>query len=144
LINDVEAMGLAFAHGVVVSESFYWNMNDATRAWSKRFKERAGTEPNMLQAAVYSSVRHYLKAVELIGTTDGVRVAAAMKATPVNDMYSKDVRLRADGRAVRDFYLFEVKTRAESTGPWDNYKLLQILPGDEAFPASASLCPLLK
>jgi branched-chain amino acid transport system substrate-binding protein len=144
MINDVEALGLEFAHGVLVSESFYWDMNDATRAWAKRFRERTGAAPNMLQAAVYSSVLHYLEAVEKVGKTDGIPVAMAMKAAPINDMYSKDVHLRSDGRAVRDFYLFEVKGRADSKGPWDDYKLLQTLPGDEAFPASASPCPLLK
>ena len=144
MINDVEALGLEFAHGVLVSESFYWDMNDATRAWSKRFRQRTGTAPNMLQAAVYSSMLHYLEAVEKVGKTDGIPVATAMKAAPINDMYSKDVRLRADGRAVRDFHLFEVKSRADSKGPWDDYKLLQTLPGDEAFPASASACQLLR
>ncbi len=144
MINDIEALGLEFAHGVLVSESFYWDMNDATRAWTKRFRERTGVAPNMLQAAVYSSVLHYLKAVEKVGKTDGIPVAMAMKAAPINDMYSKDVHLRADGRVVRDFHLFEVKGKADSKGPWDDYKLLQTLPGDEAFPASASLCPLLK
>jgi branched-chain amino acid transport system substrate-binding protein len=144
MINDIEALGLEFAHGVLVSESFYWDMNDATRAWAKRFRERTGAAPNMLQAAVYSSVLHYLKAVEKVGKTDGIAVAMAMKAAPINDMYSKDVHLRADGRAVRDFHLYEVNSRADSKGSWDDYKLLQTLPGDEAFPASASLCPLLK
>jgi branched-chain amino acid transport system substrate-binding protein len=144
MINDIEALGLEFAHGVLVSESFYWDMSDATRAWTKRFRERTGAAPNMLQAAVYSSVLHYLKAVQNVGKTEGVLVAAAMRAAPINDMYSKDVRLRADGRAVRDFYLFEVKRMADSKGSWDDYKLLQTLPGDEAFPASASACSLLK
>jgi branched-chain amino acid transport system substrate-binding protein len=144
MINDIEALGLEFAHGVVVSESFYWDMNDATRAWTKRFRERTGAAPNMLQAAVYSSVLHYLKAVESVGKTEGIPVAASMKAAPINDMYSKDVRLRADGRAVRDFHLFEVKSKLESKGAWDDYKLLQTLPGEEAFPASASACLLLR
>jgi branched-chain amino acid transport system substrate-binding protein len=145
MINDIEALGLEFAHGVVVSESFYWDMNDATRAWTKRFKERTGgIPPNMLQAAVYSSVLHYLKAVARTGATEGILVAAAMKDTLINDMYSKDVRLRADGRAVRDFHLFEVKSRSESKGSWDDYKLLETVPGDEAFPASSNACHLLK
>jgi branched-chain amino acid transport system substrate-binding protein len=144
MINDIEALGLEFAHHVLVSESFYWDMNDATRAWAKRFRERTDAAPNMLQAAVYSSVLHYLKAVEKVGKTDGIPVAMAMKAAPINDMYSNDVQLRSDGRAVREFYLFEVRGRADSKGPWDDYRLLQTLPGDEAFPASASPCPLLK
>jgi branched-chain amino acid transport system substrate-binding protein len=144
MINNIEAIGLEFAHGVFVSESFYWDASNETRAWARRFKERTGTAPNMLQAAVYSSVLHYLKAVARIGATDGVSVAAAMKDIPINDMYSKDVHLRADGRAVRDFYLFEVKSRSESKGPWDDYKLLQTVPGDEAFPTAPSACALLR
>jgi branched-chain amino acid transport system substrate-binding protein len=144
MINDIEALGLDFAHGVLVSESFYWDMSDETRAWTNRFKERTGNAPNMLQAAVYSSVFHYLKAVQNVGRTDGALVAKAMKAAPINDMYSKDVKLRADGRAVRDFHLFEVKTKRDSKSPWDDYKLLQTLPGEEAFPPSGSTCPLLK
>ena len=144
MINDIEALGLEFAHGVFVSESYYWDTSDETRAWAKRFKNRTGAAPNMLQAAVYSSVLHYLKAVARIGKTEGVSVAAAMKDIPINDMYSKDVHLRADGRAVRDFYLFEVKSRSESKGPWDDYKLLQTVPGDQAFPAFPSACALLR
>lgn len=121
LLNDVDALGLGVARGVVVSESFYWDADEATRAWNRRFQARTGTAANMLQAAVYSSVLHYLKAVQAAGTQDGKTVAAKMKATPVNDMYSHDVTLRADGRAVRDFFLFKVKTPDESRGRWDDY-----------------------
>ena len=139
MINDIVSLGLEFAHGVLASESFYWDKNDARRMWTKRFRERTGVAPNMLQAAVYSSVLHYLKAVEKVGATDGIPIAMAMKATPINDMHSNDVHLRPDGRAVRDFHLFEGKGRADWKGPWDDYKLLQTLPGDEVFPASAVL-----
>jgi len=144
MINDVETLGLELAHGVVVSESFYWDTDDATRAWSKRFVDRSGSIPNMLHAAVYSSVLHYLKAVQRAETTDGIPVSSAMKAMPINDMYSHNVQLRADGRAVRDFHLFQVKTKAESRGPGDDYMLLQTLPGEKAFPAANSLCSLMK
>ena len=144
MINDVEALGLELAHGVVVSESFYWDADDATRAWSKRFADRSGSIPNMLHAAVYSSVLHYLKAVQRAETTDGIPVSFAMKAMPINDMYSHNVQLRADGRAVRDFHLFQVKTKAELRGPGDDYMLLQTLPGEKAFPAANSLCSLMK
>ena len=143
LINDVNALGLGVAHGVVVSESFYWDADEATRAWNRRFQARTGTAANMLQAAVYSSVLHYLKAVQQTGTQDGKAVSEAMKAAPINDMYSHDVQLRADGRAVRDFYLFKVKTASESRQPWDDYELVSRLPGAEAFPAS-SACPLMR
>ena len=93
MINDVEALGLELAQGVVVSDSFYWDMDDATRAWSKRFIDRSGSIPNMLHAAVYSSVLHYLKAVRRAETTDGIPVSFAMKAMPINDMYSHNVQL---------------------------------------------------
>jgi branched-chain amino acid transport system substrate-binding protein len=98
----------------------------------------------MLQAAVYSSVLHYLKAVKAAGTQDGKAVAAAMKAMPINDFYSHDVVLRADGRAVRDFYLFKVKAPDQSKQRWDNYEILNKIPGAVAFPVARSDCPLLK
>ncbi|WP_372394644.1 ABC transporter substrate-binding protein [Azospirillum sp. HJ39] len=144
MINDIHALGLDTAQGVVVAESFYWNLNDETRAWNKRFVAAHGAPANMLQAAVYSSVLHYLKAVEKAGTDDARTVAAAMKAMPINDFYSRNVQLRADGRAVRDFHLFQVKRPQDSKGPWDYYTLLGTLPGAEAFPAAESECPLLK
>jgi branched-chain amino acid transport system substrate-binding protein len=119
-------------------------MDDATRAWSKRFIDRSGSIPNMLHAAVYSSVLHYLKAVQRAETTDGIPVSFAMKAMPINDMYSHNVQLRADGRAVRDFHLFQVKTKTESKGPGDDYMLVRTLPGEKAFPAANSPCSLMK
>jgi branched-chain amino acid transport system substrate-binding protein len=143
-INDVDALGLSVTQGVVVSESFYWDLDKATRTWNRRFQEQVGTSANMLQAAVYSSVLHYLKAVKAAGTQDGKAVAAAMKAMPINDFYSHDVVLRADGRAVRDFYLFKVKAPDQSKQRWDNYEILNKIPGTEAFPAARSECPLLK
>ena len=143
-INDIEALGLGLAKGVVVSESFYWNLSDETRAWNRRFEQRTGAAANMLQAAVYSSVLHYLKGVEKAGSRDGTAVAAAMKSMPVNDFYSKDVVLRADGRAVRDFYLFRVKDKGQSSGRWDVYETVNRVPGVEAFPAALSQCPLMK
>jgi branched-chain amino acid transport system substrate-binding protein len=144
MINDVDALGLAAAHGVVVAESFYWDLDEATRAWNRRFHEQTGAAANMLQAAVYSSVLHYLKAVQNVETQDGRKVAAAMKASPINDFYSHDVLLRADGRAVRDFYLFKVKTPEQSKQRWDAYEVLNKLPGAQAFPAAASECPLMR
>ena len=144
LINDVDALGLKLAQGVVVAESFYWDLNDATRAWNRRFQERVGAPANMLQAAVYSSVLHYLKAVRSTETQDGPKVAAAMKATPIEDFYSHKVSLRADGRAVRDFYLFKVKNPEQSKQRWDDYLVLNKLPGAQAFPPSRSQCPLMK
>jgi branched-chain amino acid transport system substrate-binding protein len=144
MINDVDAIGLDTAHDVVVAESFYWDLDDATRTWNRRFQERVGAPANMLQAAVYSAVLHYLKAVRAAGTQDGQAVAAAMKSTPINDFYSRDVVLRADGRVVRDFYLFKVKAPSQSKQRWDNYEMLNKLPGEKAFPAARSECPLLQ
>ena len=144
MINDIEAIGLKTAHGVVVSESFYWDLDESTRAWNRRFQEKVGAPANMLQAAVYSSVLHYLKAVKSTGTIDGPKVAATMKAMPINDFYSHNVSLRADGRAVRDFYLFKVKDPVQSKQRFDDYELLNKLPGAEAFPAVGSACPLMK
>jgi branched-chain amino acid transport system substrate-binding protein len=144
MINDVEALGLNVAQGVVVAESFYWDLDEATRTWNRRFQERVGSPANMLQAAVYSSVLHYLKAVKAGGTQDGKVVAAAMRAIPINDFYSHDVVLRADGRAVRDFYLFKVKSPGQSKQRWDTYEVVNKLPGEMAFPAAQSECPLLQ
>jgi branched-chain amino acid transport system substrate-binding protein len=144
MINDVEALGLNVAQGVVVAESFYWDLDEATRTWNRRFQERVGSPANMLQAAVYSSVLHYLKAVKAGGTQDGKVVAAAMRAIPINDFYSHDVVLRADGRAVRDFYLFKVKSPGQSKQRWDTYEVVNNLPGEMAFPAAQSQCPLLQ
>lgn len=144
LINDVQALGLGAVQGVLVAESFYWDTDEATRAWSRRFQARTGAQANMLQAGVYSSVLHYLKAVQKAGTQDAGIVSAEMRAMPVNDMYSHDVQLRADGRVVRDFYLFRVKTAAASRQSWDNYELVSRLPGAEAFPAAGSACPMVK
>ncbi|CAO3428089.1 ABC transporter substrate-binding protein [Azospirillum endophyticum] len=143
-INDIHALGLDAAQGVVVAESFYWDLDDETRAWSKRFAALHGAPANMLQAAVYSAVLHYLKAVEKAGTEDSRTVAATMKAMPINDFYSRNVLLRADGRAVRDFHLFQVKHPRDSKGPWDYYTRLGTLAGAEAFPAADSECPLLR
>jgi branched-chain amino acid transport system substrate-binding protein len=112
--------------------------------WNQRFQERVGAPANMLQAAVYSSVLHYLKAVRSAGTQDGPRVAAAMKATPIEDFHSDKVLLRADGRAVRDFYLFKVKSPEQSKQRWDDYLVLNKLPGAQAFPPARSECPLMK
>jgi branched-chain amino acid transport system substrate-binding protein len=144
MINDVEALGLNVAQGVVVAESFYWDLDEATRTWNRRFQERVGSPANMLQAAVYSSVLHYLKAVKAAGTQDGKVVAAAMRAIPINDFYSHDVVLRADGRAVRDFYLFKVKSPGQSKQRWDTYEVVNKLLGEMAFPAAQSQCPLLQ
>ncbi|WP_430396400.1 ABC transporter substrate-binding protein [Ferrovibrio sp.] len=145
LINQIHGLGLKAAQGVIVSEAFYWDQSEQTRAFTARFEALARKKPNMLQAGVYSATMHFLKAVEKSGTDDGVKVADAMRALPVNDFMSKDVVVRADGRVMRNMYLFEVKSPAESKAPWDYYKQIGVIPGDKAFrPAAESECPLLK
>lgn len=143
-ITDVHAIGLADAQELVFTDSFYWDANDQTRAWSKRFMQRhGGRAPTSAQAGVYGAVLHYLKAIKEAGTDESVAVAQKMKELPVNDFWSDNFTIRRDGRLVRDMYLFEVKKPSESSGPWDYCKVLARVPGDEAFrPASEGGCPL--
>ncbi len=144
-ITDVNAIGLQNAQGLVFSETFYWDTNEETRAWSRRFFERRRLMPNSLNAGTYTAVLHYLEAVQVVGTLESSKVAAAIKAMPINDVMSKNGKVREDGRAVRDTYLYEVKSPAESKAPWDYFKLAGTVPGDQAFrPLAASECPLLK
>jgi len=144
-ITDIDGVGLQTAQGLLLTEAFYWDLNDETRAFSKRFMDRIGRVPSGAQAGVYSSVTHYLKAVKAAGTTDAAAVMKIMKETPINDMFAKNGRIREDGRMVHDMYLFEVKKPSESKGRWDDYKLLATIPGNEAFqPLSESRCPLVK
>ena len=143
-INDIHAIGLRTAGGLMLTEAFYWDMNDATRAWSKRYFEKMKKMPNMSQAGAYSSTMHYLKAVQAAKTDDTATVMAQMKATPINDFFAKNGRIREDGRMVHDMYLFEVKPQAESKYPWDYYKLVATVPGDKAFmPLAQSKCPMI-
>ena len=144
-VTDIDSVGLETAQGLLLSEAFYWDLNDETRAFSKRFMDRVGRVPSAAQAGVYSSVTHYLKAVKAAGTTDSAAVMKIMKETPVNDMFAKNGRIREDGRMVHDMYLFEVKKPSESKGRWDDYKLIATVPGSEAFqPLELSRCPLVK
>ncbi|MCB1413367.1 MAG: ABC transporter substrate-binding protein [Xanthobacteraceae bacterium] len=144
-VTDIDSVGLQTAQGLVLAQAFYWDLNDETRAFSKRFMARMKRVPTSAQAGIYSSVLHYLKAVKAAGTTDAAAVMKVMKATPVNDMFARNGRIRADGRMVHDMYLFDVKSPAESKGRWDDLKLLATIPGDQAFqPLSESRCPLVK
>jgi len=144
-VTDIDSIGLDTAQGLLLAEAFYWDLNDETRAFSKRFMERIKRVPTAAQAGVYSSVTHYLKAVKTAGTTDAEAVMKLMKATPINDMFAKNGRIREDGRMVHDMYLFEVKKPQESKGRWDDYKLLATVPGNEAFQSlELSRCPLVK
>jgi len=144
-VTDIDSIGLETAQGLLLSEAFYWDLNDETRAFSKRFMQRVGRVPSAAQAGVYSSVSHYLKAVKAAGTTDSAAVMKIMKETPINDMFAKNGRIREDGRMVHDMYLFEVKKPSESKGRWDDYKPIATIPGNEAFQSlELSRCPLVK
>lgn len=143
--NDIHSLGLQVTQGMLLASAFYWDMNDETRKWSRRYFERMKKMPNMLQAGVYSSTLHYLKAVKATGTDDTDTVNKWMRANPINDMFVKNGRIREDGRMLREMYLFEVKAPSESKYPWDYFKLKATVPADKAFrPASESVCPLLK
>ncbi|MBC7799332.1 MAG: ABC transporter substrate-binding protein [Gemmatimonadaceae bacterium] len=149
-LTDVHALGLPAAQGLVLTEAFYWDLNDQTRAWSKRFGERAGGRmPTMNHAGVYSSVLAYLRAAAAVGVSAGIpsgaAVVARMAATPIDDPLFGPTVIRQDGRAVHAMHLFQVKTPGESRGPWDYYKLLATIAPDDAFrPMREGGCPLVK
>ncbi len=144
-ITDTHSLGINAAQGLIVTDAFYLDMNDETRAFSKRFNERVGHMPTMIQAGLYSATMHYLKAIEAIGTDEAPKVMEQMRATPINDFFAKNGKIRIDGRMVHDMYLFEVKKPQESKGEWDLYKLIATVPGDEAFrPLDKGGCPLVK
>jgi len=143
-ITDIHALGLKTTQNMYLTEGFYWDLNPATRAWSKRFFAKTKRMPTMIQAGQYSSVMHYLKAVKSINTDDTAKVMVQMKKTPVNDFFAKNGSIREDGRMVHDMYLLQVKKPAESTTPWDYYHVRATIPAAEAFqPLSASTCPLV-
>ena len=142
-ITDIKAIGLENAQGLVLTTAYYWDMDDAKRAWSERFFKRNGTMPTQVHARTYSAVTHYLKAVKAAGTTDSDAVMSKMRELPVDDFAFKG-RIRADGQFIHDMYLAQVKTPAESKRDWDFYKILKTIPGDQAFtPPGESKCPLL-
>jgi branched-chain amino acid transport system substrate-binding protein len=144
-IADVHSMELKAAQGLKFVTAFYWDRNDETRAWSQRFFARQGRMPTMAQASAYSAVRHYIKAIEAAGTDEAKAVMAKMREIPVNDFFAHNGHLREDGRLVHDMYFAQVKMPAESTKPWDYYKILATIPGDQAFrPMSEGGCPLVK
>ena len=148
-INDVHSLGLKVAQGLNFTETFYWDLNDGTRAFSKRFSERMKNkaQPSMIQAGVYSGLIHYFKAIEAMGGNphDGIKVVEKMKSMPTDDPLFGKGTIRVDGRKIHPAYLFEVKKPADSKGPWDYYKLIGTTPGEQAFrPLSESECPLVK
>jgi branched-chain amino acid transport system substrate-binding protein len=144
-ITDVHSLGLKATQGMYLTEGFYWDFNDETRAWSKRFFELHKRMPTMVQAGDYSSTMHYLKAVKAAGTDEAGAVMKKMKEMPINDFFAKNGRIRADGRHVHDFYLLQVKKPEESKYPWDYYHVRQVIPANDAvMPVAQSECPLLK
>lgn len=144
-ISDINAIGLQNAQGMILTTGFYWDLNDDTRKWSRRFFERHKRMPTMAQAGVYSSTMHYLNAVKAAGTDDTQAVMAKMRSMPINDFFAKNGYIREDGRMIHDMYLVQVKSPAESKSPWDYYKILATIPGKDAFmPLSKSVCPLVK
>jgi branched-chain amino acid transport system substrate-binding protein len=144
VITDIHSMELQAAQGLKLVTGFYWDRDEETRAWSKRFFARQGRMPTMGQASTYSAVSHYIKAIAAAGTDEAKAVMAKMREIPVNDFYAHNGRLREDGRLVHDMYLAQVKTPSESTKPWDYYKILKVIPGEQAFrPLSEGGCPLV-
>ena len=144
VISDIDALGLTTANGLIFTTAFYWDRDEASRVWSKRFFARTGRMPGMVQAGTYSAVLHYLKAVETAGTADGKVVADKIRELPVDDFFAKG-RVREDGRMMHDMYLVEVKTPSESKAKWDYYKVLRRIPAEEAAqPLSESKCSLVK
>lgn len=144
-INDVHSLGLNLTQGMYLTDSWYWDKSDETRNWSKRYFEKMKKEPSSLQAADYSAVTQYLNAVKATGSDDADKVLAQLKKTKINDMYAKNGYIRADGRMVHEMYLMQVKAQSESKYPWDYYKIVSSVPGEEAFTTKAeSKCSLWK
>jgi len=143
-ISDVHSMQLQAAQGLKFVTAFYWDRDDDSRAWSKRFFDKQGRMPTMAQASIYSAVRHYIKAIAAAGTDEARAVMVKMRELPVNDFYVKNGHVREDGRLVHDMLFAQVKTPAESSKPWDYYKVLNVIPGDQAFrPLAEGGCPLV-
>ena len=144
-LSDINALGLDTAQGLTLTTGWYWDLNDKTRAWGKRYMEKTGKEPTMNQAAYYSATINYLNAVKAVGSTDPDKVMEQLRKTPIDDMFASGGVIRPDGLMMHDMYVMQVKTPAESKGPWDYYKLLQTMKGEEAFGKLAdSTCPLVK
>ncbi len=144
-LHDIKGLGLQAAQGLQFTDGFYWDYNDETRAFAKKFYERHKGMPSMVQAGAYSATMHYLNAITAAGTAEPDAVMAKMKATPVNDFFAKNGVIRADGRMVHDMYLAEAKKPSESKGDWDLLRINAVIPGDQAYrPLSESVCPLVK
>ncbi len=145
MLQDVHSLGLKAAQGTYLTTASYWDIDDASRAWSKKFFARMNMMPSMLHAGVYGSVLHYLKAIKAAGSDDPDKVAAAMRAMPINDAFTHDAHIRADGHVMREMYLARVKTPAQSKAPWDYFEIVsKISPEEAVWPLSESTCALVK
>ena len=144
-LSDVHSLGLQTAQGLQLTESFYWDQDDQTRAWSKKFFAKTNKEPTMNQAGVYSATMHYLEAVKAAGTLDAAPVMKELKSKPINDFMIRNGHIQEDGSLVHDMYLYEVKKPSESKGEWDLYKLIATIPGDQAYKRPhGNECPAVK
>src|SRR3954447_1137767 len=144
-ISDIDALGLQTAQGLVLTTGFYWDLDDETRAWSAKYEQKTGKKPTMVQAGVYSSVLHYLKAIDAAGTDDGLKVANKMKELPVKDMFARNAKLLPNGRLAHDMYLARVKQPSQSKGRWDYYDIVTTIPAAEAYQKpEESGCPFTK
>jgi branched-chain amino acid transport system substrate-binding protein len=144
LITDIHSLGLPAAQGLLLTTSFYWDMDEKTREWSKRYFAKMNRMPTMWQAGVYSSVMHYLNAIKETGTDEPLKVTARMREKPIEDFFARNGKLRADNLMVHDLMLVEVKTPEESKYPWDYYKILTKISGDDAFGPPDPACPMVK
>ena len=145
MLQDVHSLGLKAAQGTYLTTASYWDLDDSSRVWSKKFFERVNMMPSMLHAGVYGSVLHYLKAIKAAGTDDPDKVAEAMRAMPINDAFTHDAHIRADGHVMREMYLARVKTPAASKAPWDYFEIVRrIAPEEAVWPLSESTCALVK
>ncbi len=143
--EDISLIGLDIAQGLLLTTAFYWDINDQTREFGNRFFAERHSMPNMYEAGVAGAITHYLKAVRAVGHTETNAVMAKMRELPVNDFMTHNGRVREDGRVIRDLYLFQVKTPSDSKGPWDTYRLIRVVPGEQAFrPLADGNCPLVK
>jgi branched-chain amino acid transport system substrate-binding protein len=144
-VSDVHSLGLQTAQGLQLTESFYWDQDDQTRAWSKKFFAKTNKEPTMTQAGVYSATTHYLEAIKAAGTLDSAAVMKELKSKPINDFIIRNGHIQDDGSLVHDMYLYEVKKPSESKGEWDLYKLVATIPGDQAYKRPrGNECPAVK
>src|SRR5712672_1481593 len=143
-ITEVNALGAAATQGMILVEPFYWDLDDLSRQWSRRFFAKFGKMPNFVQAGAYSAVTQYLKAVQTVKTDDAGIVMKKLKSTPINDMFARNGKIRADGRMVHDLYLVQVKAPGEVKDKWDYYSVKETIPGDEAFqPLATSKCKMV-